>query len=282
MTISENNNIASMLDEVAGEHPDRPALIFEDKGITFSELLMQVKQCAFLLKSHGLKKGERVIIMIPMSPKLYITLLAVIRCGAVAVFVDPWISMRQIAAFSAFAAPSGFIGVPRSHLLRLLNPKLAHVKISISTGTVACGIPARYSLYDIEKQPATASSESVAENDSALITFTSGSSGVPKGANRTHGFLKAQHEALCQELEYNDDDIDMPMFPVFALRNIAAGITSVIPTMDFRKVGEVNPEIINQQIEKNNVTLVTASPPFIDRLATLENPPVLRKIMTGT
>ena len=281
MTPSPTHNTTSLLDEAAVRHPDRPALVFGEESITFNQLLRKVKQCANLLKSHGLNPGERVIIMIPMSPELYISMLAIIRCGAVAVFVDPWIPMRQIAAFSAFASPSGFIGIPKSHLLRLLSPKLARVRISASTGSVAFGIPARFSMKALADQPADMEPAAVSPNDPALITFTSGSSGIPKGANRTHGFLKAQHEALCHELDYRDDDIDMPMFPVFALRNLAAGITSVIPEMDFRNVAEVDPCIINRQIQENGVTLVTASPPFIDQLANLEQPPSLRKILTG-
>lgn len=129
--------------------------------------------------------------------------------------------------------------------------------------------------------PAEAAPAPVSLDDPALITFTSGSSGIPKGANRTHGFLIAQYEALCQELDYRDHDIDMPMFPVFALRNLAAGTTSVIPEMDFRKVAEVDSEIISRQIRQNNVSLVTASPPFIDQLSKLKSPPALRKILTG-
>jgi acyl-CoA synthetase (AMP-forming)/AMP-acid ligase II len=243
--------------------------------------LTQIKQFAHRLTRKGIQPGERVIIMIPMSPELYVALLAVIRCGAVAVFVDPWIPMRQIAAFAAFATPSGFIGVPKSHLLRLLNPSLARVRISVSTGTVACGIPARLSMQRLASEPADLPPAAVALDAPALITFTSGSSGTPKGANRTHGFLGAQHHALSQTLDYGDDDVDMPMFPVFALRNLAAGITSVVPTMDFRKVAEVDATAINRQIQEHRVSLVTASPPFIDRLAELSDPPVLRKIFTG-
>jgi acyl-CoA synthetase (AMP-forming)/AMP-acid ligase II len=270
-----------MFDEAAARHPDRPALVFGNETISFRQLLAKVGQCAHLLSNRGLKPGERVIIMVPMSPDLYIVLLAVIRCGAVAVFVDPWIPMRQIAAFSGFAEPSGFIGIPKSHLLRLLNPKLARIKISASTGKTLLGVPARFPLEIMDRLDADFSPAPVSKNSPALITFTSGSSGIPKGSNRTHGFLRAQYEALCQELDYREDDVDMPMFPVFVLRNLAAGITSVIPQMDFRKVAEVDPAKINRQIRENGVTLVTASPPFIDRLASLDHPPRLRKILTG-
>lgn len=281
MKKAAEHNITSLLDEVATRTPNRPALVFGNATLPYAELLTRTKQCAQLLRRNGLNPGDRVIIMVPMSPELYVTMLAVMRCGAVAVFVDPWIPMKQIAAFSAFASPAAFIGIPKSHLLRLFNRKLARIRLSVSTGAVALGIPAKVSLASASNHSYDMPAVPVSTDDPALITFTSGSSGIPKGANRTHGFLKAQYEALCREMDYRDDDIDMPMFPVFALRNLAAGITSVIPEMDFRNVADVDPEIINRQIQANAVTLVTASPPFIDGLAGLETPPMLRKIFTG-
>ena len=281
MTPSTDNNVTSLLDTAARRVPQRAALCTRSHSVTFSQLQQNVCQCANLLSRRGLHHGDRVIIMIPMSPALYTALLAVIRCGATAVFVDPWISMRRIAAFAAFADPSGFIGVPKSHLLRLLNPRLATLALTASTGPAPFGLPARFSLKAATKESADHAMAPVTPDESALITFTTGSSGTPKGANRTHRFLLAQHHALCNELDYRDNDVDMPMFPVFALRNLAAGITSVIPEIDFKKVSDANPQRLLQQIVQNKVTIVTASPPLLDALAALPEPPPLRRIITG-
>lgn len=283
MNATCENNIVSLLDSVASRYPERPALIFKTHSVSFAELHARVSSFAHQLVAHGLQRGQRVIIMIPMSPELYVALLGVIRCGATAVFVDPWIPIRQIASFAAFAQPSGFIGTTTSHVLRLFQPQLARINLSVTTGHCCFGIPAHYA-FDALLQvtaPPTAPVAAVTPDTPALITFTSGSSGIPKGANRTHGFLCAQYQALCAELDYQDGDIDMPMFPVFALRNLAAGMTSVIPDMDFRHPARIDATRIASQIRTNNVTLLTASPPFIDRLSELSDPPHLRRIWTG-
>ena len=120
----------------------------------------------------------------------------------------------------------------------------------------------------------------------ALITFTSGSSGIPKGTNRTHGFLVAQHAALSNEFPMRDDDIDMPMFPVFALNNLASGIPSIVPKMNFRKADKVDGRKIVDQMIAHGVTTCTASPPFIDRVVeyigrSKKNLLRLRRILTG-
>ena len=277
----QNKNVTSLLTQIAEEKPQRTALVFKNEKITFAQLKDRMARCAAFLSEQGLKYGDRAVIMIPMSIDLYVTLLAVIHTGATAVFVDPWMSKKQIAAFTEFAEPTAFIGIPKSHLLRLFSKQLLKIPLSLSTGSTFLGFPAKKCLKSAVKYKPMVQPYSVNSGDSALITFTSGSSGIPKGADRTHKFLISQYEALCAEMNYEDEDIDMPMFPVFALRNLAAGITSVIPDMDFKNVKDVNSQTLLKQIKENNVTMVTASPPFVDALVKVSNQISLKKIFTG-
>lgn len=260
------NNLCVILERVAERYPQKAALVFEGKTVTFSELKRDVRNCSALLRDRGIVQGERIIVMLPMSPELYITLLAIISVGAIAVFVDPWIGVREIARFAAFADPAGFIGVPKSHIMRLFQKKLRRLKFTLTTGNSFLNFPAKYSIKEINSYNETFAPVPVSTDETALITFTSGSSGVPKGANRTHGFLLAQYNALCRELHY-EDNCDLCMFPVFALRNLASGVTSVIPDIDFRSVASASGERLAQQIESSQVKSITASPPLIDRVA---------------
>jgi acyl-CoA synthetase (AMP-forming)/AMP-acid ligase II len=285
------SNIIHRLKASADHNPNRPALIMQDEGrarrTTFAELWQNVDRCSTALKAEGFKPGERAVVMVSMSAELYIVMLGIIKMGGIAVFVDPWISFKSISAFSAFAEPTAFIGVGKSHLLRLFQRNLRTLPITITTGMSYCGIPAKFSLPKLLcNHSGDGEINDVDPDSTALITFTSGSSGTPKGANRTHRFLNAQYAALSHEFPYNDADVDMPMFPVFALSNLARGITSVIPDMDFRKVAEVNPTAISKQMEKHGVTTCTASPPFFDRLSGYlrerdDEPVELRRILTG-
>ena len=288
MTAAAEQNVLTFLSRAAERTPDRPALIFGDRdgdSLSFARLLERADRVSCGLRARGLRPGDRVIVMIPMSLELYAVLLGLLKLGAVAVFVDPWIGGRRIAGFSAFADPNGFIGVAKSHLLRLLSRRLRAIPLAITTGGRLLCWPARVTLDELESGAGDGAIHPVTNGDPALITFTSGSSGVPKGANRTHGFLAAQHAALKAEFPYADADVDMPMFPVFALNNLALGITSVVPTMDFRRVAEVDGRTILQQMRAHGVTTCTASPPFFDRLTGelkfSRNPPPLRRILTG-
>ncbi len=274
-------NILSILSDHARRWPDRPALVMAGESITFSGLRERTDRASAGLRSQGLRPGDRAIVMIPMSIDLYVGMLALLDLGAVAVFVDPWIGWKQIAAFSAFAEPRGYLGVPRSHVLRLFSGRLRAIPVTVTTGRRLGPLPARRTLAEIEEPPGDGVVHPVQLDDPALITFTSGSSGEPKGANRTHGFLLAQHRALAAEFPAQEGDVDMPMFPVFALNNLAVGVPSVVPAMDFRRVDRVDAAAVLGQMRAHKVTTCTASPPFFDRLAAAGKDPGLRRILTG-
>ncbi|HSF43291.1 MAG TPA: AMP-binding protein [Thermoanaerobaculia bacterium] len=275
-------NVLSVLQQVAARVPARPALVMESGAISFGSLWERVDRASVGLRRMGLAPGDRAIVMIPMSIDLYVALLAVLKIGAVAVFVDPWIGREQIAAFAAFAEPRAWLGIPKSHILRLLDGRLRAIPLTVTTGRRLGPLPARRTLAELEADPGDRHVQPVEEDASALVTFTSGSSGEPKGANRTHRFLLAQHRALAAEFPATSGDVDMPMFPVFALNNLASGVPSVVPAMDFRRVDQVDAARVLRQMKTHGVTTCTASPPFFNRLAArVEERPPLRRILTG-
>ena len=272
MPTKTTNNVVSLLARAANAVGGKPALVMParsggEQTLSFDQLWDRVDRTSVGLRHAGLRVGDRVIIMIPMSMDLYVGLLAVLKLGAVAVFVDPWIGRRQIAAFCAFANASAWLGIPKSHLLRLIDPTLRKIPLTITTGRRWFGLGGRFTFKALQRESGDGEIANVADQDTAMITFTSGSSGLPKGVNRTHGFLMAQHQALQQEFPQREEDIDMPMFPVFALNNLARGIPSVVPQLDFRYVDRADGEVLTAQMRRQNTTTCTASPPFLDRLA---------------
>lgn len=283
-------NVVSLLAQAAERTPEREAIIVALPGlrserISFSELWRRVDQAGCGLINLGVRRGDRVVIMVPMSIDLYVVLLAVLKIGASTVFVDPWVGRRQIAEFTAFAEPKAFIGISKSHLLRLIDRRLREIPVAVTTGSSLLGIPARHQLRHLLRASGDGVIALVNPEEAALITFTTGSSGTPKGVNRTHGYLLSQHSALQTEFPYTEEDIDLTMFPVFALNNLAKGITTVVPNIDFRKVADADGNEIRKQIVEASVTTITASPPLIDQLlSAVEShglPKTLRRILVG-
>jgi acyl-CoA synthetase (AMP-forming)/AMP-acid ligase II len=112
---------------------------------------------------------------------------------------------------------------------------------------------------DLARTPGNGALAAVEEEFPALITFTTGSSGVPKGANRTHRFLAAQHRALNDVLPYADDDRDLPAFPIFSLNNLASGVTTILPAINLAQPGDRDGALLTHQLVHESVTCATLS-----------------------
>jgi acyl-CoA synthetase (AMP-forming)/AMP-acid ligase II len=257
-----NPNIAARLGERAARVPSRAAILEGRKvRLTFAELAQQVAALSAGLEARGLKAGDRVLLFVPMSADLYVALLAVLHLGGVAVFVDAWAGRARLDAAIQAAEPRAFLGTARSHLLRLMSPALRQVPIALIAHSP--GFP----LTRWMRREGVREAARVAADSPALVTFTTGSTGRPKAAARSHAFLWAQHEALSRELAPRPEDIDMPTLPVFVLNNLAAGIPSVLPDFDPRRPADIDPARVHRQMRREGVTTTSGSPAFYERLA---------------
>ncbi len=232
---------------------DNTAIIDQNgQSISFKELDKRLHQVCNILKKRGIKKGDRVLLLIPLSIDLYLLIGAIFKMGAIVVFIDPWAKKDYIKGALSKVSPNHVIYNFKAQLLFYLIPRIGKVDN-------------KHSLEDILKKSQNAATDSGAceemeGSDSALITFTSGSSSAPKGFNRTHEFLLAQKYAHGKFFTHEKDDTDLCMFPVFVLSNLAHGITSVLVNADLRKLAKSDPCIVVSQIIDQKVSSLTCSP----------------------
>ena len=260
MSAGDNPSIAQRLAERSMEHPGRLAIVSMSSRLTFGAMADRVARFAERLVASGVRAGDRVLIFVPMSAELYVALLGAMHAGAIATFVDAWADRRRIDAAVRAAAPRAFVGTPRAHLLRLSSAALRAVPVAFLARR---GLGGRDPIAPGAAPPPAAI---ITADDPALITFTTGSTGQPKAAARSHGFLWAQHEVLAAHLGLRETDIDMPTLPIFVLNNLAAGIPSVLPQFDPRRPAEVDAAAILAQMERERVTTASGSPAFFDAL----------------
>jgi acyl-coenzyme A synthetase/AMP-(fatty) acid ligase len=202
-----------------------------------------------------------------MSIALYEIVLALLKIGAVAVFVDPWVRIDRIAELASAAAPQAFIAPGWIQGLRWFQKPLRRLPLTVSLGSTCFGLLAKHTLSGlIEKQQPSKLAE-MGSGDPAMISFTTGSGGKPKGVERTHGFLKAQHEALQSEIGIPARQTVMTNFPVFALSHLAQGDTTVIPAVSLSRLERLRGKDLFSQLEKYHVDSLAASPILADKLA---------------
>lgn len=259
-------NIAEILQQHARQFPRRIALI-EKQGryhveLSFAQLELQARQTASLLLQRGLERGDRVLIFLPMSQQLYITLLACFRLGLVACFIEPGMGRQHLEQCCEIAKPKAFIAPRRGHLLRLISPAIRAIPRKFH---LQGWLPGSKPLSKIHKlQPSTTMAK--VKEETALLTFTSGSTGQPKAAGRSHAFLLAQHHALSQALDYQAGETDFTTLPIFVLANLASGMTTLLPDADLRKPAQVDAARLCQQILKYQPQRLSLSPTFLQRI----------------
>lgn len=223
---------------------EKDAIVFEKKRITFSELSTQVTATAGYLQSKGIQKGDRLLILIPMSIDLYRTVLALFKLGAVAVFMDEWVNRKRLNLCCEIADCKAFIANRKIFFLSHFFEGLRNIPLKLTT-------------YYKKKNFSEVTTFS---DELALITFTTGSTGVPKAAKRTHLLLKEQFDALHPLLQPQPNEVSMPMLPIVLLFNLGAGITSVIMKHNIKRPELFRTEEVIQTWKREGVSQFISSP----------------------
>lgn len=260
-------NLVSAFLEQANDAPDRTAIIEcgrrRDLSVSYAELDARSARIAGFLQSKGIAGGDVALVFAPMSVALYEALIGLWRIGAVALFVDPSGGRALLDRACKLARPRAFIGIGKAHLYRLVSREIRSIPLKIAIG--ATPFPASSWKRALAANPFSGYAD-VPADQSALLTFTSGSTAAPKAAARSHRLLLAQRDALLRSLALEAGEVDLATLPIFALANLACGLTTVIPDVDLRRPGFIDAERALACIRRHRTTRSSGSPRFFMRL----------------
>jgi acyl-CoA synthetase (AMP-forming)/AMP-acid ligase II len=263
-----NLNIAAPLEALARAQPQTPAIVEpgrHPRPCTYRELDEDSGRLARGLEAVGIGRGVRTVLMVPPGLDFYALTFALFKAGAVVVLIDPGMGVRNLRACIDEAAPEAFIGVPRAHLARLLfgwGKRTLRTFVTIGPRLGWGG----HDLAAIRRRGASlpsAPAAATAPDEMAAILFTSGSTGIAKGAVYTHAIFAAQVEMLRRLYDIRPGEVDLPTFPLFGLFAPALGMTAIIPRMDFTRPARVDPRAILDPIRAFGVTNLFGSPALI-------------------
>jgi fatty-acyl-CoA synthase len=179
----------------------------EAERLRYAELYADAGHVACGLLKRGVMPGERVAIALPTSADFARAFFGVLAAGAVAVPVPP---PFQFAAVNV-------------HLRRIaLTLRQSKVRFIISGGTLGdllsagLGADGEFTIVDVAAAPDSAATYvGLTEDDPALVQYTSGTVGDPKGVVLTHGNLLANVSAIAQGLDLTDADVCCSWLPLF-------------------------------------------------------------------
>lgn len=253
-------NLVRALREVVTSHPEKPAYEFGEDSISYKKFFGQVQAMASTLEQKGIGRGDHVALVLGNSPAFLISYFAVLARGGIVIPINPTYTPDEMAYIlldgdvKAIVALSPLVAQAESELSKL--PKL-----SLVVSVPYADVPVFKRTGDIEFLPfEEVFSETLMEvvevddQEVAVILYTSGTTGKPKGALLTHLNLYSNAHSIGEYLEITPEDkalAILPMFHVFCLTVIVnapllRGATIVIlPKFSPQDVFEV---ILNQKV----------------------------------
>jgi acyl-CoA synthetase (AMP-forming)/AMP-acid ligase II len=233
--------------------------------VTFRALAALTDRYAHGLAEAGITRGMRVALMVTVGVDLFAVTFALFKIGAVPVLVDPGMGIPNLKTCLDEAQVEAFVGVPKAHVARMLFKWAPEAKIAVTVGKKLFW--GGHELARLSRSDAPFPTADTAPEDLAAILFTSGSTGVPKGAKHTHGSFETQTTLIRDMFAQGPEDVFVHTFPLFALFSVALGTTVVVPDMDFTRPGSVNPPHILGPVKAHGATWMFGSPALLDRVS---------------
>ena len=207
-------NLASNLKRSAELHPDRPAVRLDGTVLTYRGLDERSSRVAGLLRDHGIGPGDRVAVMLPNTPEFAIVYYGVLRAGGVVVPMNPLLKEREVTHYlDDSGARAIFVGPPAD------LPAVDVQPVVVDTGFDRVLDVHEPSVSIVDREP----------TDTAVILYTSGTTGQPKGAELTHANLTSNVEVTATDLiEVDCEDVIFGGLPLFHSFGQTCGLNTAV------------------------------------------------------
>jgi long-chain acyl-CoA synthetase len=221
------DTLISLWQRAVKEHPDRVAVIFEDRDYSYRELAEMVSSfAAQLITRCGVSVGEKVALFMPNCAQFVVCYLGILRTGAVALPVNVRLKADEVQ-FILHDAEARVLIVHQSvwDLARAVLPQLPNVQHVVTVDFKEDGA---LSFDEMTNAVATsiAFPEPTPENVAAII-YTSGTTGRPKGAMITHGNIVFNSYSAEHGLGFRPGDVHTLVVPLFHV----TGLNTILPTV---------------------------------------------------
>lgn len=277
--------VSSQICQMYQDFADRPALLHGDRWLSFSDVEKYAARVASFLDEKGVNPGDRVVLYLQNSAVLRIIELAALRYGRVRVALSPRLHPREVAAIvddasalAVFCSAERLTDLRRAFAERGVTAGLVPINDSDAVDSAGMGLD---DFTGDGPAPVT-----VVPDDLAMLMYSSGTTGEPKGATVTHRAWVAQTAlALAHLPSVSSSDVVLAVAPMthfggsIGLDCMTRGAATV-PMRVFE------PAAVLEAIERHSVTILPFAPIMVSRLAhyvrlTALQAPQLRAIPYG-
>ena len=251
-------NIAQHVERAARFFPDHPAILFEGSDLSYRELNLRANRLANALKAHGVGRGDRVALYLPNIPSFAVCYVAALKAGAIAVSINSIFKSDEVkfivndsGSQVLFTAGDLLPNVPRQAC-----PSLRH--IVVCEGEPGGNIPLDEWL---SKGASDGSAADLEREDPAVLLYTSGTTGFPKGATLTHGNVVSNMFATVHHAGFRHDDrmlLFLPLFHVFAQNFIMNAAFNACATLVLHR--RFVPDQVLDSIQRHDATMFFGVP----------------------
>jgi long-chain acyl-CoA synthetase len=213
-------NLAGMLVETAAEHGGRTAIKLDDLELPYSGVEGATRHAAGLLTSMGVGPGDRVGLMLPNVPYFPVLFYGALRLGAVVVPMNPLLKEREVAFHLRDSGAKVLFAWFQFGEAATAGAADAGAELVLVTpGETEQQIGAAQPLGDVAERE---------DSDTALILYTSGTTGTPKGAELTHGNLREAARISVELVDSGPETVTFGALPLFHVFGLTSGLNSCV------------------------------------------------------
>jgi long-chain acyl-CoA synthetase len=266
-------NLAMILRESAAAHPDKEAVVLHPFRLSYGQVDALSNQVASSLRGLGLKPGDRVGLMLPNVPQFVVSYYGILKAGGVVVPMNVLLKAPEVNFYLA-DSESRFLIAWEDFAGEALKGAPAGVTSFVVNKPGSDAVPeGSRSFNELMGGSAEFDMEATSPDDTAVILYTSGTTGKPKGAELTHFNLYMNCTISGGLFGFRDDDVGLAVLPLFhsfgqsSVMNVAmrfGGTISLVPRFEVAAVCEA--------ISRDRVTVFSGVPTMF--FALLHDPSV--------
>ncbi|KUI05875.1 long-chain fatty acid--CoA ligase [Mycobacterium sp. IS-3022] len=270
-------NLAHNLVDAARRQPDSTALRLDEIEMSYRDLDAASARLAGLLVARGLRPGDRVGVMLPNVCHFAVAYYGVLRAGGVVVPMNVLLKDRETAFY---------LSDPQARSVIAWHEFASAAQAGATAAGAECIIVVPGEFEDLIAT-ATPLDEPVArdDDDTAVILYTSGTTGKPKGAELTHANLLTNVEVVAQMMQLGAEDVILGALPLFHAFGQTVGLNAAVAAgACLTLIPRFSPEKALAIIERDGVTVFEGVPTMFAAMLHCEDRPdtgTLRLCVSG-